>query len=223
MKNLQDLFDLYILTKPSAGKIKTATSMMIHICKALGLSSQEEITVDYFNEIPQVLDDHFINIPLKSTLDKAILAEMIGRAGPEKCLKGMLDKLLEDKDENVRQYTLHSLEFQSYTNPEILLSYIERYRKSTDTMMMTMAAYLAAKVSCSEKYQIILDKIEEWYDQGDLYFVQHIIKRMIQFREQSEYENTKMTLEEIKEWSYKYCSEVADILFQTHDYKENEV
>ncbi len=88
MNNLQELYDVFLATKPYSGKIKSATSMMIHVCKALDLATQEEITSDYFEEVPGALNEYFKNYPLKSTQDKAILAEMIGRVGPDESLLG---------------------------------------------------------------------------------------------------------------------------------------
>ena len=132
MNNLQELYDAFLATKPYSGKIKSATSMMIHVCKALNFPTQEEITSEFFEDIPGALNEHFENYPLKSTQDKAILAEMIGRVGTYESLLGLLDKLLTDTDENVRQYSLHSLGYFGKDYPEKVMPFVERFRKSND-------------------------------------------------------------------------------------------
>ena len=109
MNNLQDLYDTYIETRPSSAKIRNATSMMIHVCRALDISAQEEVTTEYFDSIPRALNDFYMAHPTKSTMDKSILAEMIGRIGPKRKLRPLLEKLLTDNDENVRLFTLNSL------------------------------------------------------------------------------------------------------------------
>ena len=57
---------------------------MIHVCRALDISSQEEVTAEYFDSIPRALDNFYSSHPTKATLDKSILAEIIGRIGPKK-------------------------------------------------------------------------------------------------------------------------------------------
>ncbi len=198
MKNLQELYDAYLLTKPYSGKIKAATTMMIHVCKALNLATQEEITYDYYTEIPKALDSYFVNYPLKSTQDKGILAEMIGRIGPDNQLGDLLDKLLEDKDDNVRQFSFHSLEFIGKNNPEKVIPYIERYRKSTDPMMKGMAAHLSSHLSLSKNYDVILNKIEEWFNDGDISFVQDVLLRIIQTTKQGV--ETNLPLDTFRLW-----------------------
>lgn len=198
MKNLQELYDAYLLTKPYSGKIQTATSMMIHVCKALNVASQEDITSEYFAEIPKALDEYFKNYPLKTIQDKGILAEMIGRIGPDNQLGELLDKLLEDKDDNVRQFSLHSLEFIGKDDPEKVIPYIERYRKSDDPTMKGMAAHLSSHLSCSKNYEVILNKIEEWFNDGDIGFVQDVLIRIIQTTKQGV--GTNLPLDTFQEW-----------------------
>jgi hypothetical protein len=198
MKNLQELYDAYIATRPYSGKIKSATSMLIHACKALNLATQEDITVDYFDDIPEALNRYFKNYPLKSTQDKAILAEMIGRVGLNDNLKGMLDKLLTDHDENVRQYSLHSLGYIGKTHPEKVLPFIERYRKSNDYTMKSVAAHLLSHLATSENQDFVLSKINEWHDEGDMEFVQDVAQKIVDAIKQGAQKS--MPLDQFIEW-----------------------
>ena len=59
MNNIQEIFDANLQTMPTAEKIKSATSMMIHLGKALNVTTQEEITNEYYDEICSSLDELF--------------------------------------------------------------------------------------------------------------------------------------------------------------------
>ena len=215
MKNLQDLYDLYIETRPSSGKVKTATSMLIHVCKALEISSQEEVTSEYFESIPQALDSYFHAHPLKATLDKTMLAEMIGRVGPKKSVKNLLEKLLTDEDENVRQFSLNCLEYYGIKKPSSILPYIEKYRNSTDEEMLVTAAMLVGNIQCSDQQDMILEKIKKWYKNGDITFVREIIKRMILLRRQNKCDQTKyMDLDQLEVWLNQNCHDIADVVLE---------
>lgn len=214
MKNLQSLYDDYIETRPSSGKIKTATSMLIHVCKALEISSQEEVTSEYFESIPHALDKYFSAHPLKATLDKTMLAEMIGRVGPKKSVKKLLEKLLTDKDENVRQFSLNCLEYYGIKNPNSILPYIEKYRSSTDEEMLVTAAMLVGNIQCSDQYEIILNKIKRWYKNGDIKFVKEVIRRMILMRQQRKCDNKYMDLDQLKIWLNTHCPKIAEYVFE---------
>ena len=214
MRNLQDLYNLYIETRPSAGKIKTATFMLIHVCKALDIASQEEVTSEYFESIPQSLDSFFHAHPLKSTLDKTMLAEMIGRVGPKKSVKNLLEKLLTDEDENVRQFSLNCLEYYGIKNPSSILPYIEKYRNSSDEEMLVTAAMLVGNIQCSEQNDIILEKIKKWYKNGDIAFVQEVTKRMVVLRRQRKCEDKYMDLDQLTNWLNKYCEDIAQIVLE---------
>jgi len=205
MKNLQDLFDIYLHTEPSAEKIKSATSMLIHVGKALNVSTQEEITSDYYGQIVPCLDDFFYKSPNKARLDKAILAEMIGRAGPKKNLKKILEQLLNDKDAEIRQFALQSLEFYGCKKPLDILPYIERYRKSPDKNMLTSAAHLSAKVLCSINYEIILNRMSKWCKGDGISFVMEILERLVYIYKQGSCENSDLNIKKVLEWSKTYC------------------
>jgi HEAT repeat protein len=214
MNNLQDLYETFIETRPSSAKIRNATSMMIHVCRALDISSQEEVTTDYFDSIPRALDNFYSSHPIKATLDKSILAEMIGRIGPKKKLRPLLDKLLSDNDENVRLFTLNSLEFCGMENPEQILPFIEKYRTSTDLEMRTTAASLAGNLQCSAQFNKILSWIKKWYDELDYAFVQETLERMVLLREQRKCDKKFMTVKEIQIWAEKNTPKSAKQVFR---------
>lgn len=211
MNNLQELYDAYLATRPYSGKIKSATSMMIHICKALNLPTQEEITSDYFNDIPNSINNYFKNYPLKSTQDKAILAEMIGRVGPTDSLQGMLDKLLTDDDENVRQYSLHSLGYFGKKNPEKVLPFIERFRKSNDVTMKSVAAHLLTHLASPKNQDFVLSNIKKWFDEGDFKFVQDVSQKLVDAIKQGEQKS--LSLKEIENWINNNLDDKIEIKF----------
>jgi hypothetical protein len=215
MRNLQNLYDTYIETRPSSGKIKTATSMLIHVCKALEISSQEEVTSEYFESIPKALDSYFHAHPLKATLDKTMLAEMIGRVGPKKSVKNLLEKLLTDEDENVRQFSLNCLEYYGIKKPSSILPYIEKYRNSEDEEMLVTAAMLVGNIQCSDQNEMILEKIKKWYKNGDITFVREVIKRMIMLRRQKKCDKKYMDLYQLEIWLNKNCHEIAEVVLET--------
>jgi len=178
MDNLQELFDAYLLTKPSAEKIRAATVMMIHVGKALNVATQEEVTSEYYDEITDAMDDFFAKSPQKATLDKAILAEMIGRIGPGGKLKRIFRKLLSDRDENVRQYALASLEYFGQKRPRTVLDYVDQFRRSDDDNMKMIAIELVAKMLCQGKQKNVFPQLRIWHDEDDGQFVSKIISRV---------------------------------------------
>ena len=212
MKNLQNLFDEYLVTEPSAEKIKAATSMMIHLGKALNVSTQEEINSDYYSEISDALDDYFFKAPHKARLDKAILAEMIGRVGPGGGLKKILDRLLTDKDAEVRQFALQSLEYWGSKNPNDVLPYLERYRTSEDSNMVATAARLAARMLCLKHHQNLLDQMQHWCDVGDEGFISEILQRFSHIYKQGNCDHQKTNLKKIKKWVQINCKSVAEAI-----------
>lgn len=203
MKDFQEIYDKYLQTEPSVGKIKSSTSLAIHLCKALEMDSQNEITADYFNELPVVLEDYFKNYPLRAVQDKAMLAEMIGRIGPTGNLRELFKILLTDKDENVRQYTLHSIYYWAMDDPERALPYIEKYRKSEQESMRIMAAHLAGELTCSVKYRKILDKINAWLDEGSIEFVKEVVNKIKNIQISGVEQNNNFSLEDFENWLNK--------------------
>jgi hypothetical protein len=213
MKNLQDLYDEYMATRPSQGKLKSASSMLIHVCKALEISSQEEVTADYFEAIPDALNSYYFSHPIKATMDKTILAEMIGRVGPKKKVRKLLEKLLDDKEENVQQYALNSLEYYGLDHPEVVLPYIERYRSSENETMLTTAAMLTGSLLCSDRSNYVLHRIKIWYDAGDISFVEQAIKRVILLLNKGKCDEKYMTPEQLKKWTSENCADIATAIF----------
>jgi hypothetical protein len=213
MRNLQELYDAYIETQPSSAKIRNATTMMIHVCRALDIASQEEVTAEYFESIPRALDSFYLSHSVKAAMDKSILAEMIGRIGLKKKLIPLVEKLLEDNDENVRLFTLNNLKVCGVLKPHTVLPYIERYRTYSDMEMRAAAASLVGLLQCSEHYKTILNWIKKWYKQGDLSFVVEVLERMIIVRKQRKCDQIYMNMKEIKAWTEKNCPECLEEVF----------
>jgi hypothetical protein len=151
MDNLQELYDYYITTNPSSGKVSSATTMLIHICRALNFDMTEQITPEYFVDIPGSLDDFYRLAPNKAIQDKSILAEMIGYYGPRDGWEKVVDILLEEKDLNLRQFALHSLEIYGHQNPELIFPYLNRFISSSDEIMREVAARVYASFLCDKQ------------------------------------------------------------------------
>ncbi len=211
MKNLQELFDAYLRTEPTSEKIKSATSMLIHIGKALNVPAQEEIDREYYADITRSLDDYFSKTPAQARLDKAILAEMIGRVGLKPSLKPILENLLTDRDENVRQFALKSLEYHGCKNPKAVLPVINKYRKSDDSMMVISTAHLAAKLACSDFSQLIFDQMARWYKGGSQIFVADVLKRIIYLLNKGTCGDGSMDLTKLKDWTKKNCPDAVKV------------
>jgi hypothetical protein len=211
MRNLQELFDAYLRTEPTAEKIKAATSMLIHIGKALNVPNQEEINREFYSDITRALDDYFVKTPSKARLDKAILAEMIGRVGLKPSVKPILENLLDDQDENVRQFTLQSLEYHGCKNPKAVLSIIGRYGRSEDQAMAAASVYLAAKLACADCSPLILDRLLQWYKRGARTFTADILKQIIHLIGKGACNNEFLTLDKLKEWTRDNCPELVKL------------
>lgn len=167
MQNLQDLYDYYMTTKPSQGKLKSASSMLIRVCKILNLNSPEDITSEYFDKIPSAIDEYHKASENLAIQDKSILAEMIGRYGPKDGWEKTFNMLLTDKDSNLSQFTLHSLEYSSYENYPLTLMYIEKYMHHHDKLMRHVSAHLVCNLICTERIEDIKIKIIDWIDKGN--------------------------------------------------------
>jgi len=174
MQSLQDLYDYYLTTKPSQGKLKSASSMLIRVCKVLNLNSPEDITSEYFKRIPSAIDAYHKTSENLAIQDKSILAEMIGRYGPKDSWENTFDTLLNDRDSNLCQFTLHSLEYSSQENYPLTISYIEKYMHHHDRLMRHVSAHLVCNLLCSEGAEDIKMKIIDWIDQGNDEFSKNI-------------------------------------------------
>ncbi|MFN2126539.1 MAG: hypothetical protein ACK2TU_01650 [Anaerolineales bacterium] len=209
MDNLQELFDAYLVTKPSAEKIRSATVMMIHVGKALNVATQEEVTSEYFEEVTDAIDDFFAKTPQKATLDKAILAEMIGRVGPKGKLKRIYKKLLSDRDETVRQYALTSLEYIGEKRPKLVMEYVEQYRRSEDESIRMICVELIAKMLCQRKYKSILPQLKLWCAEDNGVFAIEVIRRVQDMKMQ---DSCAKAFEDLREWlmeNFRSCWEEA--------------
>lgn len=162
MKNLQELYDFYVKTKPSAGKVRSATTLLIHICNALNTDAPEEVTPDMYNTIPKALDDYYGSGVHTALQDKSSLAEMIGRYGPRDGWETVIDELLNDRDRNIRQFMLQSLEYSGNHEPSLVLPYIFRFRDSKDQDMREVSIKLMCRFLMSEHQPMLLDEIQTW-------------------------------------------------------------
>ncbi len=166
MKNLQDLYDFYRQTNPSQGKLKAATTFLIHCCKALNFSSPDDVTEDIYEEIPSSIEMHFKYSESQSIQDKSILAEMIGRYGPRDGWEKVIEILLSDADENLSQFTLQSLEYYGCENPIEIYPYVERYLFSNNSLMVHIAARIFISMLCTAHSEFIQKKVKEIVEQG---------------------------------------------------------
>ncbi len=209
MENVQQIFDAYLKTQPSAEKIRSATAMMIHLSKALNVTNQEEITEEYYGELCSALDEFFVKTPQKATLDKAILAEMIGRIGPRPKINRILKSLLVDKNENVRQYALKSLEFSAIKKPRSVLPFIEQHIHSKEEDLVTTAEFLAAKMLCSPKNKIIIDRINIWYQKDEKNVILAIMNRILYLMQNGMCDQDILNKDMMLEWMRTSCPDLV--------------
>lgn len=177
MANLQELYDFYLETQPSAGKIRNATNFLIHACQALNVSSPEEIGDEKLPELPLAIDRYFADNSPRAIRDKSALAEMIGRYGPKDGWRETFEVLLQDPDENLRQFVLQSLEYSARTEPELALPYLERFRKEENALMRRVTAMLVLRILCSEQKDFIQPHLLRWIKE-DSEFAQVLIELM---------------------------------------------
>lgn len=174
MHSLQDLYDFFIQTMPSRGKVKSATTLLIHITKAMQVSSTEEIMGDELAEIPYAIDRFYKTSPTKALQDKSVLAEMIGRYGPKDGWEKAFDILLEDPDENLRQFTLYSIEYIADTDPDLLISYIRLFMDSDDLLLKNIAAHLASRLLCGKHHEQMKKMVASWLQDGNVSFLEEM-------------------------------------------------
>jgi hypothetical protein len=186
MDNLQELYDYYIATNPSSGKISSATTLLIHICKALNFDMTEQITPEYFADIPASLDDLYRLSPNKAIQDKSILAEMIGRYGPRDGWEKVVDILLEDKDLNLRQFALHSLEYYGHEKPEVVIPYLNRFISTSNEIMREIAAHVYASLLCDKQLASHETLITEIKKINNRLFLQNIYMAILDLKKSKE-------------------------------------
>lgn len=162
MQSLQDLYDYYLTTIPSPGKLKTASSMLIHVCKILNLNSAEEVTEDYYKEIPAAIERYHHTSTNLAVQEKSVLAEMIGHYGPKEGWEKTFDILLSDADENLRQFALNALEYQIERDPDRVLTYIGQFKNSNDDSLRDTAIHLICVFLCSSRQKKIKSLLLDW-------------------------------------------------------------
>lgn len=182
--------------------------MMIHLGKALNVANQEEITDEYYEEICPALDEFFIKTPQRAILDKAILAEMIGRIGPRPKINRILKSLLIDKNENVRQYALKSLEYSGLVKPKSVIPFIEKHIHSSEEDLVTTSEYLAAKMLCSEKNEFIINSINSWYQKGERDIIISIMNRVLYLMQNDMCDTGVLNQDVILGWITNECPEL---------------
>ena len=179
MSNLQALHDYYLTTKPNTGKVQYASKFLIRLCRHLNLDTPEDITPQYYGELPAVIDEYYQNDIHKAIQDKSMLAEMIGRYGPTDGWEKALAALLKDKDENLRQFSFQSLEYFALRDPKLVLQYIDKYKDSDDFLMLAVAARVMSKMYTPENKSILENAIDSWKKSGSVEFLKEL-KRNIQ-------------------------------------------
>ena len=142
----------------------------------MNLDTPEDITPGLYKKLPFVIDNYFTDDGHKAIQDKSTLAEMIGRYGPKDGWEWALDALLEEEDDNLKQFSLQSLEYSARNDIELVMPYIERYISGDDELMQSVAAKLISRIVSSENINYILMKLEEWNLSGDNDFIKLIKK-----------------------------------------------
>lgn len=178
MHTLQDLHDYYIRTKPSTGKIRSASLLIINLCQALGVDSAEEITSEQFAGIPATIERFYGTAYHKAIQDKSILAEMIGCYGPQNGWQETLEKLLSDPDENLRQFTLRALGYLREVNVQLLIPYIERYLDDQNAVMREVAFHLIVRLLCTDQSEAMKERILTWVRSGKKQILEQLLKNL---------------------------------------------
>ena len=188
MQTLQTLFDFYKSTAPSKGKLRDAANVLIHICKAVRENKPEDIGPDKFENIPHALDLFYGTHKEKAAQDKGIFAEMIGRFGPREGWEKPFEKLLQDSDDNLRQFSLNALEFCGNKEPQLILPYIEQTFHSKDILMRTVAAILIGKIYCAGHSAFLKPVITRWEEGNGRLFIQEVYSNL-RFSQQNGIQN----------------------------------
>jgi len=178
MTNIQDLHDHYLATKPNTLKVQTSSKFLIRLCLYLKLDTPEEITKEYYKTLPQIVDEYYHNDFHKAIQDKSMLAEMIGRYGPRDGWEEALDSLLKDADSNLRQFSFQALEFCGVENPQWVLPYIEKYKKSNDELMKAVAARILSKIYTVQHKDLFITLLDKWNNKNSFEFLEFLHKNI---------------------------------------------
>jgi hypothetical protein len=178
MTNLQDLHDYYLSTKPNTLKVQTSSKLLIRLCLHLKLDTPEQITKEYYKNLPGIIDEYYHDDFHKAIQDKSMLAEMIGRYGPKDGWEKSLETLLHDDDSNLRQFSFQSLEFCGEKEPQLILPYIEKYKNSKDELMKVVAARIISKIYTIQNKDLFLKLLENWNNKNNLEFLSFLHKNI---------------------------------------------
>ncbi|RLD12018.1 hypothetical protein DRI50_09545 [candidate division KSB1 bacterium] len=200
MSSLQELYDFYLETNPSTGKIRNATNFLIHACQAMDVASPEDIVDEKLEDLPDAIDQYFAENHQKAIHDKGVLAEMIGRYGPRDGWENVYRKLLRDHDENLRQFALQALEFSARKDPAIALPYIEKFKNGKNKLMRRVAALLILRMLCSKQRDFIMEHVLNWA-KDDAEFLRIVID-LLQHQAENSLNNLelKLTCQDVLQW-----------------------
>ncbi len=174
MQNLEDLYTYYIQTRPSLGKLQNASRFLIHICKSMDVASAEKITEDMYADIPAAIERFHKGAQHRAIQDKSVLAEMIGRYGPRDGWEKPLDILLNDPDENLRQFTLQALGYSICKEAERIIPFLERSKNSGNPLLRQVTIQLVNRGLCSDQCDRLKEAVVRWAEEGDLQFLRQL-------------------------------------------------
>jgi hypothetical protein len=157
-KSLQDLHDFYLSSRPNAGKVQTASKLLIRLCRQLNLESPEKIIPVLYEDIPAAIDAFHKKDRHKAIQDKSILAEMIGRYGPKHGWERVLEIFLDDPDSNLNQFAFQALEYCGKSQYDLVIPYIEKYAIADNELMNIVAAKVFSKIYTPDNH----DKMMQW-------------------------------------------------------------
>jgi len=174
MQSLEDLYTFYIQTRPSLGKLQNASRFLIHICKSMDVVSAEKITTEMYADIPPAIERFHQGAQHRAIQDKSVLAEMIGRYGPRDGWEVPLDILLNDPDENLRQFTLQALGFTICKETEHIIPFLERSKDSGNPLLRQVTIQLINRGLCSGQCEGLKKAVARWAQEGDLQFAKQL-------------------------------------------------
>lgn len=169
--NLQDLHDYYLSTRPKTLKVQTASKLLIRLCIHLKLDTPEEITPQIYNDLPGIIEACYPDNRHKAIQDKSMLAEMIGRYGPTDGWQHPFEILLNDNDNNLRQFTLQSLEYGGLEKPELIIPYVEKYMNSSDEIMRAVSARIFNRIYSVQNNELFIKLAEKWNHKDNYEFL----------------------------------------------------
>jgi len=178
MSSLQQLHDAYIKTRPTGRKVQTTSQLLIRLCRKMDLDGPQDITPEYYGQLPGVIDRYCQGNIHKAIQDKSTLAEMIGRHGPIDGWEKTLDVLLTEPDSNLRQFVLQSLEYIAVRKPEIIIPYIEKYLNGEDPLLSNVGARVISRSLTADSQSYIEMQLSEWEEKKQFNFLALIKKHM---------------------------------------------